>query len=152
MPNTPAESSTRLKIDATVAEMGETVPRAASTAGGVRGLASVGSAEAAIEPSRCTTARNCRSRNSTERGCTVRVSSAGRSMLTRASGARTTRAPSGLRMSSPVVRSASAPSRSISMALSRRVTCQPGPSRAAMAPVRRGSSHATPIGPLARRR
>ncbi len=42
LPTTPDGSSTTLRIDATVAETGETVPRAATTAGGVWGLASAG--------------------------------------------------------------------------------------------------------------
>jgi hypothetical protein len=53
--------------------------------------------------------------------------------LTTASGARTTSAPSGLKMSSPPTRSASEDSLSSSSAESRKATRQPGPKRPATA-------------------
>jgi hypothetical protein len=73
------------------------------------------------------------------------------STLTIASGARTTSTPSGLRMSRPVVRSASQPSFS-SIAEPATATRHPSPTRALTASAARSVRPSNPTGPMLNRR
>ena len=105
-----------------------------------------------MEPSRCTSAVVCVSRNSIERGCRLSRRSPQRSRLTSARGARTTRAPCGLRMSRPEKRRLRAFSRSSSRLLPRMPMLQPGPIRSATAAATRRDRPSICSGPFDRRR
>jgi hypothetical protein len=157
----PLPSKTASKRDATATESGDGSAEPAEGTAGVLPTvcgAAVGDGVPVSPagtndsvPSLLTEALSWRSRNSIARGCKAPVSSEAVATLTIACGALTIRMPSGLRMSRPVVRSASEPS-SRASALSLTSTRQPGPICVAIAPATRSARPAKLKGPQLSRR